>query len=193
MDKVTFTGFKNLSYDKCLYGGNSVNSVIQRFMNVELTDDACGRDLKKLKDLIFKYKKERNINLTNPLNPNFLNIFYFKTKEYGKRAFSMNGIVLPVNRVTLPIYDFIANITKRISETPDELIRVDDVYIKSDKAPFALLIKENIAGHTENILNATLEDYHNVARAKKGAKNINNGIANVMMKYFEIQYEKVAR
>lgn len=193
MDKISFTGFKNLSYAKDLYGGASPNCVVQRFLNVELTNDVAGQDLTKLRSLIGKYKKEHNIDLTNPLNPDFVNIFYFNAKMLGKKAFSFNGIVLPKNRVTLPIYDFIANITDRISKTPGDLLPVEDTYIKSKEVPYALLIKEHIMTHIDDVINTTYQDFHNPEFAKKGALSINKGIHSSMMKYFNFSEEKVLK
>lgn len=191
MDKISFTGFKNLSYAKDLYGNASHNCVVQRFLNVELTNDSAGQDLSKLRCLINKYKAERNIDLTNPLNPNFVNIFYFNAKELGKKAFSFNGIVLPKNKVTMPIYDFIAQMTNKIVGTPNELLPVEEAYIKSKEAPYALLIKEHITTHVDDVINFNYNDLHNQDWAKKGASNINKGIHASMMKYFNISKEKV--
>lgn len=193
MDNISFTGFKNLSYAKDLYGSKSPNCIIQRFMNVELTNDASGQDLEMLKNLIKKYKTERNFDLTNPLNPNFVNIFYFNAKEMGKKAFSFNGIVLPKNKVTMPIYDFIARLTNKIASTPNELLPVEESYIKSKEAPFALLIKEHITTHVDDVINFNYNDLHNQDWAKKGASNINKGIHAAMTKYFNVSEEKVLR
>mgnify|MGYP001658604931 FL=1 len=193
MDNISFTGFKNLSYAQDLYGSKSPNCIIQRFMNVELTNDASGQDLEMLKNLIKKYKTERNFDLTNPLNPNFVNIFYFNAKEMGKKAFSFNGIVLPKNKVTMPIYDFIARLTNKIAGTPNELLPVEESYIKSKEAPFALLIKEHITTHVDDVINFNYNDLHNQDWAKKGASNINKGIHAAMTKYFNVSEEKVLR
>lgn len=193
MDKISFTGFKNLSYAKDIYGNASHNCVVQRFLNVELTNDSAGQDLSKLRCLINKYKTERNIDLTNPLNPNFVNIFYFNAKELGKKAFSINGIVLPKNRITLPIYDFISNLTDRIAKTPVDMIPLEDMYIKSKEAPYALLIKEHISTHIDDVINTSCQDFHNPENAKKGAMIINKGIHASMMKYFNFSEEKVLR
>ena len=96
MDKISFTGIKNISY--CFDKARDFNDVItkERWLNVELS----GRDLHKFRKAFKKSNLDKRW-YTNPIQDNFLNINTYSTPS--EDAIAINNNLLEVNDETLQI------------------------------------------------------------------------------------------
>ena len=133
VNNVSFTGVRNIGgcTNTRMVRGSSHISVFNN-MILQLTDDYNGADLSEFKKLISK------CNTTNWYKnfPGDNRVFHFMTnysadmeKEFSESvpALYLNYQIIPVRKETLPIFSFIAKMTRKISTMKDsEFKRSDD-------------------------------------------------------------------
>ena len=144
MDRISFTGINNIkiykktyeqfgSYlpanyaykkgeiqDVMSYGKKKYNEII---INCDLTDDTFGADLTMFREALKNSQLQYEFNCVDKSNPNYISLFLKRfdvRDEIGHTSnseFKINGCPILLNdRGVLPIYSFIARLTRKISE-----------------------------------------------------------------------------
>lgn len=170
MDKISFTGVKNMSY--CLDKARDLNDVItkERWLNVELS----GRDLHKFRKA-FKKSNLAKRWYTNPVQDNFLNINTYSIPS--EDAIAINNNLLEVTDETLPMFTELARLTRKIIKKEKSEFICDETYMNSKAFNTALLMDKEFDDLTST-------QFHMPEKVKKGAAEINKVIQRIMEKYF---------
>lgn len=170
MDKISFTGIKNVShFAESFLNYNDVYTE-ERWLSAELT----GRDLHKLQRAMKRSNLPKNC-YTNPVRDNFLNINTYSIPD--EDAIAINNTLLEVNDSTLPMFTELARITRKIFNKRDSKFVCDEKYLDSDCFNKSLFMDKTIDDLTSTEL-------HMPSNVKDGAKKINNLIQRVMERYF---------
>jgi len=183
--QVNFTGLSNPTY--LLIKNNSNNETVHMFSSI-LNDDINGTDYTNFKNALHKNDIPM-ISYINPINLKMVSIAINKAKDehYGYTyKFRLNGEVLPINRNTMPIFDFLAKMTRTIANTPEDKIIKNRDYVDSDEIRYGLFPGIDM----EKLLNNSgteAEEMFNIIRgsqnAIRGAGIVNKNIHNAMVDY----------
>ena len=133
MDGITFTGIKNIGacgFSKTI--PKSPYAIVKNSLIAQLTDDYKGKDLSAFEDVIRECNAKRWYR-SFPEDNRIIHIMTEYKTDLSKeienpvpRLF-LNYNQVPVNRETLPLFSFIAKLTRRISNmNDDEFVRAGD-------------------------------------------------------------------
>jgi len=128
--EVSFKGFKNTGVQRhVLYNYAGKKRAELTIFNCELTNDVKGKDL----DTFEKILKD----FPNKVNKNFLNIGFWRYSKNPhinsfESKFFINQKVCTVDMTTLGIFEKIAQLLKRITDTKEQDFVVNKDYLKSD-------------------------------------------------------------
>lgn len=170
MDKISFTGIKNMSHFVEKFKGCNDFFTEESWLSVELT---C-RDLHKFRRAMKRSNLDKRY-YTNPIKDNFLNINTYSVSN--EDAIAINNNLLEVNDETLPMFTELARITKKIFNKKDSKFVCDEKYLNSDCFNRTLFLDKKI----DDLISTK---FHMPTNVKKGAKNINNVIQRIMERYF---------
>lgn len=172
---ISFNGIRNTSYvvDK----NDTTGRTEVRYLNTQLTNDKYGNDLTEYKNLI-----NNNKAFQNPYYSNFINIAAIN--KHGYNVIQLNGKNIPETDEYLPLFSFIARLTKKISEIPENDYINDIRYLKSDYADKALLLDKKLSDELDMPLDDFFDKMHEPEKIKKCAKNITKNVVNCMLSYF---------
>jgi len=180
--QVSFTGIKNTGFLKVITPSTKTKAAV---LNMQLTDDYNGNDLSEFKKLIKVpgfYEK-----YINELDKEFVNIVAtYSESEYGSKSLSfyLNGSELKPQRKTMPLYTFLAKITRNFANTPKEKCIVNSDYLASDKARYGIYPGVDLRSTCESAgYEKMLSTLHSPEITKKGALIINDLIQEKMMDY----------
>ena len=182
MDKinnVSFTGIKNVG---CL-AFQDTPTTFRNALSVIITDDAKGQDVVEFRKVVDKVA-QKSKNFMNDKNYNLLNI---ETRiSQDDQTLYLNNKPVKVNDENLPIFSYLAKLTKRIANMPKK-----DFVIERDYVDFAT--PDNLVSD-RRILFEGYEDYWNYKgvydnyferdAVQPFAKRVNKFIQEKMNKYF---------
>lgn len=171
MDKISFTGIKNVSFFTERFRNYNDVFTEERWLSAELT----GRDLHKFQRAMKRSNMDKS-NYTNPVRDNFININTYSIPN--EDAIAINNNLLEVNDETLPMFTELARITRKIFNKKDSKFVCDEKYLDSDCFNKVLFIDKKIDDLTST-------QFHMPENAKNGAKKINNVIQKIMERYFQ--------
>ena len=144
-NKINFTGLKNIG--ACAVKAGHIGGQFEKcnmHLLVQLTDDFNGKELTEFKNIIrncspkFKYNKLEGtddfVNIATRTVTN--NEVEF---DYNIPQLLINGMEVPAKRKTLPLFSFIAKITKKISQmTNKEFVVNKDFKYGPDGAKYII-------------------------------------------------------
>ena len=176
---INFTGIRNASYiiEKTSKGSFPLKD---RILNVQLTNDSSGHDLSDFVNLT----KPTGKHFINPFHKTFVNIDHFSLNRDEMPTLYLNGEPLVMGDEHLPLFSFIAKLTKKIAKMPEENFVNDLGYLRSSYADKALLMSRNISEELGEPFPECLERFHQPDKIKKGAAKINKLIQEMMAEYF---------
>ncbi len=135
---VSFTGINNirifeksysklgsyLSYDSMVKQGNKKYKDI--IIRCDLSDDNLGKDLTDFKETLAKSRMCYQVNCINPGNPNHIDLYcksQIATEDLAKTehsSFQINNYEIMLDeRQALPLFSFMAHLTRKISNMAD--------------------------------------------------------------------------
>lgn len=187
MDKINFTGLKNIgSYSKNLpyYPKNQLRT----HMIINLTDDYQGNDLTEFKEIAKKCRPLLG-NMNFAKNSNFIHIMTSTTNlKDDVPGMAVNHIVIPARKETLPLFSYIAKLTRRIANMTDkEFIINNDFKYNNDGESFIFpLIKvSDLTKHNKQKTNQLLDEIYSPENNRKVSQIINNHIQQQMEDYLK--------
>lgn len=182
MDKinnVSFTGIKNVG---CL-AFQDTPTTFRNSLSVIITDDAKGQDVVEFRKVVNKVA-QKSENFINNRNYNLLNIETRISPE--DQTLYLNEKPVKVNDENLPIFSYLAKLTKRIANMPKKDIIVERDYVN-------LAAPDNLVPD-RRILYEGYKDYWNYTgiydncfepdTVQPFAKQFNKFIQEKMNKYF---------
>lgn len=181
MDKINninFTGIRNIGSMQFQREGCNM----AKNLSMTLCDDVHGKDLQEFKDVLQKitggcFKNEDHSQL--------LNLECLPTTD-GRRFLSVNGVVLEEKDENLPMFSYIAKLTRRISEMPKKDMVVNNDY-KNIAGRETLIAGIEIENYDELVENGTVEQIFDKDWVKDAASKINKFIEKMMYSYLGIK------
>lgn len=156
---VNFTGIKNIGYTK-VYATDNRNLQHRRYMlNMEMTNDANGKDLSIYRQLTGHYPE-----LKNEVNENFLNIELdcCNVDNFLLVNTKMNGVPIPRENENSMFIKFIDNIIHRVAKFKKKDFKLDNGRHINKEAYQGLIYKEDMGGYfdgTSGKLDFILQEY----------------------------------
>ena len=186
MDKinnVSFTGIKNIAD----IGYQKSNSTISSALSMVLTDDYKGKDLTEFKAVLERVAKKSK-NFRHKDGVEFINLEK-RDDMYGKSVedsvkFYLNGKKVEVNDENLPIFSYLAKLTRKISKMDSKDMVVNNDY-KNYEASSKLIYNQELSESDLNIIkdSSLLDRFFDKDIVKNCAKLTNDLIQVVMENY----------
>lgn len=157
---VSFTGIKNVGY---LMDGSAKQGIYNRAINLQVTNDEDGNDLDEFNTKLKESEIESKYSMDTPGLISFLIV---KTSNYDNTAtydFMLNHNELKLNDSTLPIFEYLAKISRRVSSMEEEEMVLEEDIVENDEV------------YDNTFLGNIAEEYgeKEVKRKKKAAKKMN--------------------
>lgn len=179
-NKITFTGIKNIASAEFARQGFHPTKNI----SFELTDDVFGKDLQEFKTVLSKIKCDSSA-YKNEEYPNVINLECLQNGE-NQRWLSLNGTILETNDNNLPVFSYLAKLTRKIMKMPEKEMIVNNDY-KNYAANDILIYGTDFDDSYEQLVkNGTVDRMFDKNNVKDGAKKLNEAIQKIMNKYLGI-------
>lgn len=116
MDNINFTGLYNIG--AVITRLDNPNKILRANLLVNLTNDVKGKDLSEFREVLQRCKPDIG-NCKFPQD-DFVHIMTsaYDNKEYVPKL-AVNRNILPVNNKTVPMFDYIAKLTRTIIKMND--------------------------------------------------------------------------
>ncbi len=186
MDKInniSFTGIRNIGFINFKRPSLLANAK-SKSLSMVLSDDYNGKDLTEFFDVLNKIPRTQ-YGYLHPESKNILNIECTTFKDYN--TLLINGRPVKVDDKHLPMFSYIAKLTRKIAGLTDKQMAVNESY-KEFAADELLVFGEKVSKMPESGYSEKSIDYYlnrNVARM--GAGRVNAFIQNIMNQYFCIK------
>ena len=145
LSPLSFTGMKNIGYARVLIDDNIKSTRV--CMNMELTDDKCGKDLAKYKKVI-----AANPMLKNEINDNFVNL-EFQTLKIGNGIsglnIKMNGESILDKPNKMSLLNYMKALVNRVVNMKKQDFKIDEDYNIMKEAQEGLIYKEDIVDYLD--------------------------------------------
>lgn len=187
MDKtinVSFTGLTNIAginFSRTQYTSS-------RSLSMVLIDDFKGKDLTVFKNVIAKTKNSFT-EYKNPVSRDILNIECVSQpgNEYNS-AMYINGHFVETNDDNLPIFSYIARLSKQIAGMPEKNMIVNRDYKKymaDETLIYGVSLKDNFPHNadTEKLTNS----FFDTQAVKATAQYVNDFVQGMMNRYFGVK------
>ncbi len=185
MDKinnVNFTGLRNIG--SCEFQRQP--NTISKSLSLVLSNDSNGKDLAEFKSVIAKVTPDLE-KFRNNISSEIVNVECKSSGWHFTDALYLNGEEVKVNDKNLPIFTYIAKVTKKITGMPDNNFIVNEDYkdfIADESLIYGIRLTDSIP---EDVSRLNLfNQFFQKDKVKTGAKQINDFIQNIMNKYFEV-------
>jgi len=180
-NKINFTGIKNIASAEFARQGFHPTKNI----SLVLTDDFHGKDLQEFKTVLSKVKGDSSV-YKNEEYPSVINLECLR--EGGNQGWlSLNGTILEENDANLPVFSYLAKLTRRIMNMPDKEMVVNNDY-KNYAANDILIHGTDFGDSYEQLIKyGVVDKMFDRDNVRDGAKSLNNSIQKIMNKYFGIK------
>mgnify|MGYP001667812547 FL=1 len=184
MDKisnVSFTGIRNIAWAEF----SRREPTVSKSLSMVLRDDFNGKDLTEFSNVIKKVTDTPK-KFKNEISPEILNIECISGEGRFSDAVAVNGEILEVNDKNLPVFSYIAKMTRKIGSMSDKNMVVDNDYknyVADESLIYGAKISDNLPSNLDrlNLINQFFEK----DKVKVAAQQVNDFIQNIMNKYFE--------
>ena len=187
MNNISFTGLQNVgacSVACPVEGGKRLGTSLL----VNLTNDFKGKDLAEYENVMRKCSD--SFDHYFPYDKNFLHVqtqkFVPDDEEFETvPQLIVNGFPVVPETKTMPLFSYIAKLTKRIIGSAEGDIKIaNDFKYGPDADSYISGVKISEVEGNQEQRNFILDNIYSLPAAKYGAKNINNDIQAQMMDYF---------
>lgn len=181
MDKInniSFTGIRNIGSVQL----EREEGKIAKNISMTLHDDVYGKDFQEFLDILKKIGGGRFLDKNHS---HLLNVESLPTKD-GRRFLFVNDAILEAKDENLPMFSYIAKLTRRISEMPKKDMVVNKDY-KEIAGRETLIYGDVIENYDELLEDGVVEQFFDKDWVKDAAKRINNFIARMMDAHFDIK------
>lgn len=183
---INFSGIKNVgSMGVILPGaGNKM-----QILSLQVNNDETGNHLDEFNNAI---KKSGNPKMYKTAYEGAISINVSSTvpeEDYlmAQHSFYLNGSPLEVNDKNLPIFTYLAKLTREIPQKEDKSLRASVEYAASpdfiNGSSIGYFIKRAFIANPNIKIGAMLNTIYNAENSKAGAKIINEAISETMTDY----------
>lgn len=175
--QISFNGIKNTS---SVIFKNEQEKYTDYNVSIQLTDDYNGKDLTKYKKVLSKVAPQ----FKHPTNSNFLHIGFFNDSNDDITIMTVNGESIEPKDENLPLFSFIAKLTKCIANAQDKDFIHNRDYVESDEIIDNSVLDDEWAQAVKEASNKIpLTD---IGTIKASCNVINNEISKQMAEYFDV-------
>lgn len=187
MNNVSFTGLQNVGACSVAFtveGGKRLGTSLL----VNLTNDFKGKDLAEYESVMRKCSD--SFDHYFPFDKKFLHVqtqkFVPDEEEFETvPQLIVNGYPVVPETKTMPLFSYIAKLTKRIMSSAEGDIKIsNDFKYGPDADSYISGVKISQVEGNQEQRKLILDSIYSLPAAKYGAKNINNDIQAQMMDYF---------
>ncbi len=187
MDKISninFTGISNIGFIN-FRREPGAKGALSRSLSMVLRDDVKGKDLSEYKLVLRKITDSPSDYHFDPDSPNVLNVECYSDRNGD--VLMLNGNVIEPDTNTMPVFSYIAKLTRKIANMPKKDMVVNNDYVNYE-AQTNLIYGSKIAvnGASPQQKFEFLGGFFNKDDAKYGAEQTNNFIQKIMGKYFDV-------
>lgn len=184
MNNINFTGISNIGFAQ-FRRERAPQNALSRSLSMVLRDDLKGHDLSEFKSVLKKVTNNSSDYYFSKSEPNILNVECYNDK-YESHVM-LNGNILNVENKTMPLFTYLAKLTRKISNMQNKDIAVNKDYVTFE-APKTLLY-----GVEVDCGNVSLDkQYKKMSRffdkddVKQGAQVVNDFVQNLMNIFFDV-------
>lgn len=183
MDKInniSFTGIRNIGNVK-FARKSPYGKAISNNLSMVLSNDYNGKDLDEFLNILKKMPKTE-FSLINSQGKDVLNLE--STQVAGSKWIFVNGYPLKMDDAHLPMYTYLAKLSKKIAGMTDKEMVVNQTY-KDYAADEILIYKSKVSEKIgEDNFRKSLDSYFDRGRVRAAAKEFNDFIQKMMKDYF---------
>lgn len=187
MDKINninFTGISNIGFVQFKREPGARNA-LSKSLSMVIRDDLKGSDFSEFKSVLKKITNSPSDYYFDKSEPNVLNLECYRDRNDS--LVILNGNVLEVENETMPLFTYIAKLTRKIFNMSEKDIVVNKDYVTYE-APKNLVYGEEIK--FDNISPdekmQRLNSFFDKDSVKNGAKFVNDFIQNLMNRFFDV-------
>ena len=129
MDKINninFTGISNIGFAQFRREPGAKHA-LSSSLSMVLRDDLKGNDLSEFKSVLKKITNSPNEYYFDKSKPNVLNLECYRDRNDS--LVMLNGNVLEVKNKTMPLFTYLAKLTRKILNMPEKDIVVNKDYV----------------------------------------------------------------
>ncbi len=182
---VSFTGVKNTGFIKIV---DTFRNQEGQVFTTQLVDDFRGKDLAEFKKAMSK-SDVADCSYSGQISLYTIKQNPISEYEYPKYDFYLNGKNLERKDKNLPMFDFLAKLTRKINSQEKTDMVVEKDFIEGSNVRFGMLPGVDMKLYFEKNLKQNYEDSLKSSfdknNAKRGAKIINESIHESMLDYFD--------
>ncbi len=187
MDKINninFTGISNIGFVQFKREPGAKHA-LSSSLSMVLRDDLKGNDLSEFKSVLKKITNSPSDYYFDKADPHILNLECYRDRNDS--LVMLNGNVLEVENETMPLFTYLAKLTRKIFNMPEKDIVVNKDYVTYE-APKNLVYGEEIK--FDNISSEEkmqrLNSFFDKDSVKNGAKFVNDFVQNLMNRFFDV-------
>ncbi len=187
MDKINninFTGISNIGFAQFRREPGAKHA-LSSSLSMVLRDDLKGNDLSEFKSVLKKITNSPNEYYFDKSKPNVLNLECYRDRNDS--LVMLNGNVLEVKNKTMPLFTYLAKLTRKILNMPEKDIVVNKDYVTYE-APKNLVYGGEIkfGNISDDEKFQKLISLFDKDSAKNGAKFVNDFVQNLMNRFFDV-------
>lgn len=187
MDKINninFTGISNIGFAQFRREPGAKHA-LSSSLSMVLRDDLKGSDLSEFKSVLKKITNSPNEYYFDKSKPNVLNLECYRDRNDS--LVMLNGNVLEVENKTMPLFTYLAKLTRKILNMPEKDIVVNKDYVTYE-APKNLVYGGEIkfGNISDDEKFQKLISLFDKDSAKNGAKFVNDFVQNLMNRFFDV-------
>ena len=179
IDQINFKGISNVGF--ITYSKKVNNKMSGNYsLSMVLSDDKKGKDLSEFRNVVKKIGKDL-LDYNNNVASDIVNITCSKTPK--SNLVYVNGNCLHEEDRFLPMFSFIAKMTRKISNMNKDDLQVDNYY-KDCVANHVLIYRTKCSDNLAD--QKLLNFFFDSSKVKQGAKFVNNFIQDIMNRYLDV-------
>ncbi len=187
MDKISninFTGISNIGFAH-FRRQPGAKGAVSKSISMVLRDDTRGQDFSEFKAALRKVTKSPHEYYFDTDDPNILNVECYSDRS--ENLLMLNGNVLNVDNKTMPLFTYIAKLTRRIANMPEKDMVINKDYVTYE-AQRNLIYGDQIKldGTSYKQQLEFFSKFFEKDSAKYGAEQVNDFIQKIMNKFFEV-------
>lgn len=187
MDRINFTGIKNIGAYTGTFNPNLNSIVSKKHMLLKLTDDAQGNDLTEFKKVLKRVSSNIGDIKFIP-DDNYIHLMSRQIKDIADIPdICINWTAIPACNETMPLFEYTAKLLKKIINTPDDKFVYDKNYQSSFIPELFLIPNKTISGLNKNFGYDIKEKIFSCQYIKKAAQKINDDLQKQMNDFFGIK------
>lgn len=183
INNISFTGIRNIGVAQF----NRSENTISLSLSTILRDDFNGKDLTEFNSVLKRTFGDKASKFKNPDYKDLLNVEFISKLNANEGKVLVNGAVVSVNDNNLPMFTYLAKMTRKIAGLPDKQMPVDasykNYYANETLVHGATLFPEKVSCEE---MEEKMTPFFTPSIVRKAAKSGNEFIQILMNRFLDI-------